>query len=175
VGLKIPVGLPFESWAQAGVKIARIANASAWHLGDWLVFGQSEYVDRYQFAVEAVGLDYQTLRNYAWVARSFDLDRRRPDLSFQHHAEVASLPPDAQDVWLARAAEFRWSKTNLRKQIRDARGDRQVTETARTLPKLNINPERITRWRKAAERSSTEFELWITAALDAAAARDLQG
>ena len=41
-------------------------------------------------------LDYQTLRNYAWVARRFAMSRRRDTLSFGHHAEVPALPEPEQ-------------------------------------------------------------------------------
>jgi hypothetical protein len=41
--------------------------------------------------IVATGLDYQTLRNYAAVARRFELSRRRDNLSFHHHAELCAL------------------------------------------------------------------------------------
>ena len=94
-----------------------IADSSAWCLGDWVVFGASRYSDRYLRAIEQAGLEYQTLRNYAWVARRFESSRRREALSFQHHAEVASLPEPEQDLWLQRADAAQWSKTELRRRI----------------------------------------------------------
>jgi hypothetical protein len=101
LGLLFPSLLTFSAWQQAGQQIHRLHDSSAWCLGDWLVYGQREYVSRYRTAIEAAGLDYQTLRNYAWVARSFDLGRRREKLSFQHHAEVASLSREEQDrAWM---------------------------------------------------------------------------
>jgi hypothetical protein len=39
--------------------------------------------------------------NAAGVCRAFETSRRREDLSFQHHAEVAALPPDEADALLA--------------------------------------------------------------------------
>ena len=98
----------------------RIADSSAWCLGDWLIYGQHLYADRYRHAVAMAGLDYQTLRNYAWIARKFEPARRRAGLAFQHHVEVAALPPQVQDHWLDLAENFRWSRNELRKQIRDS-------------------------------------------------------
>ena len=71
VGLQMPADLPYEDWENAGGKLARISDTSAWCLGDWIVHGQERFRDRYRCAVKNAGLDYQTLRNYAWVARKF--------------------------------------------------------------------------------------------------------
>src|SRR4051812_29285733 len=58
VGLQLPDELPYDVWEAAGQKIFRIVDSSAWCLGDWLVYGQDKYDDRYRRAVEAAGLDY---------------------------------------------------------------------------------------------------------------------
>lgn len=121
VGLELPATLEFGAWEQAGLKIARIADSSAWCLGDWLIYGQNVYAGRYRHAVAMAGLDYQTLRNYAWVARRFELCRRREGLSFQHHAEVAALSVADQDRWLDRAEQGGWSRNQLRSGIRAER------------------------------------------------------
>jgi hypothetical protein len=63
----------------------------------WLIHGENAYSGRYRDAIEQTSLDYQTLRNYAWVARSLPLSRRRDTLSFAHHAEVARPPECEQD------------------------------------------------------------------------------
>jgi hypothetical protein len=55
-------------------------------------------------SAEKIGVEYQTCRNLAWVAGEVELSRRRDNLSFSHHAEIADLPPAKQDKWLARAA-----------------------------------------------------------------------
>jgi hypothetical protein len=77
-----------------GAKIGTYSNATAWWLGDWLLYGKMKYGRRYKAAIEVTGLDYQTLRNYAVVARRFDPARRRSELSFQHHAEVCAMADD---------------------------------------------------------------------------------
>src|SRR6185437_16632391 len=115
---------------------------------------------------ESVGLDYQTLRNYAWVARQVELWRRREKLSFQHHAEVASLPPDQQDVWLDRAQTERWSRNQLRRHLRASRQNGQAPEASAVLPKLEVAVDRVQRWRAAAEFSKDTFENWMLSALD---------
>lgn len=52
-----------------------------------------------------------------WVARNFAASRRRDRLSFQHHAELASLPEHEQDCWLEQSRRFGWSRNELRRQV----------------------------------------------------------
>jgi hypothetical protein len=173
VGLEFPAEVSFDSWQRAGLQISRVVDSFAWCLGDWLVYGQRRYTDRYRQAVEAVGLHYQTLRNYASVARRVDLPRRRPALSFQHHAEVAALSDVEQETWLSRAEQRGWSRNQLRQHLLTARQDRTMGTTTTVLPKLVVQNERIARWRLAADRSSSQFEHWVVTALDQAAAQAL--
>ena len=47
-----------------------------------------------------VGRAYESCRAAARVARDFETLRRRDLLSFQHHLEVAALPPDEANAIL---------------------------------------------------------------------------
>ena len=125
IGLVFPRRLPFPAWLAVGAQLAAVAASSAWCQGDWLIYGQAAYAGRYQDAIERTGLEYQTLRNYAWVAGRFELSRRRGTLSFGHHAEVAALPEAEQDYWLRKAEEFRWSTALLRREVRASLAERQ--------------------------------------------------
>ncbi|MFC0437593.1 LmbU family transcriptional regulator [Kutzneria buriramensis] len=176
VGLRLPAGLSFEEWKQAGPKLFRIADSSAWCLGDWLIHGQERYGDRYRIATQEAGLDYQTLRNYAWIARKFDITRRRERLSFQHHAEVASLPIEQQDLWLDRAEQFGWSRNQLRRNLRGRdEQDWQTMADATYIPRMRVPQGNLERWREAARNSSSGFSRWVVEALDQAAGKVLDG
>jgi hypothetical protein len=171
LGLRFAGSLTFEGWERAGEQISRVINSSAWCLGDWIVVGQSRFADRYKQAIEAAGLDYQTIRNYAWVARRFELSRRRDTLSFQHHAEVASLAPEEQDYWLDRAEEYSWSRNRLRHEVREnRRAGTDNDSKANVLPRIMVTAERIARWRATAEQMKMSLESWIVLNLDSAAA-----
>ncbi len=175
VGLHFPATLTFDSWERAGRQIVGIVNSSAWCLGDWVAYGEKEYADRYRRAIEAVGLDYQTLRNYVWVARRFVPSRRRDGLSFQHHAEVASLAPTEQDEWLDRAEERSWSRNQLRLNIRKTRCGPPVVEPSEAvLPRIDIGCDRAKYWRQAADKTGEKFENWVVASLDSVASQVLE-
>lgn len=166
-GLQFSSRMPYEIWSALGARIAARSNATSWWLGDWLVFGEDRYGHRYRLAIETTGLDYQTLRNYAVVARRFKLSRRRDSLSFQHHAEVCALSDEDQDRWLDLASEHHWSKHELRLRVRRARGRDEREEESHVL-RLTIDREREQRWREAAAGSDCSLEAWVIQALDAA-------
>ncbi|OXS35313.1 antibiotic biosynthesis protein [Streptomyces sp. XY006] len=175
VGLHIPAGLAFAEWENAGRQLSGLLNSSSWWLGDWLVYGKAHYADRYERGIRAAGLQYQTLRNYAWVSRRFDLERRRSALSFQHHAELASLPVDEQETWLDRAERMQWSTKQLRNAIRSERqGSSPQPDVAATTRRLAVPDNRLQWWHKAAVQAGTELEDWVMATLDAAASRLLE-
>lgn len=118
-GIIFPTELSERSWEKIGSSLRELTNSSAWWLADWLIFGEATYGwRRYREAIERTGLDYQTLRNYAWVARRFEHGRRRDTLSFAHHAEVARMAPPEQDYWLRKAEQQKWSRNELRRAVR---------------------------------------------------------
>lgn len=126
IGLQLARQMPFDSWVRIGRQLSAVVNASSWCLGDWLAYGEAAYCGRYRDAVEVTSLDYQTLRNYAWVAKRFPLSRRLGNLSFAHHAEVAALPVAEQDFWLRKALEFGWSRNRLRGEVRASLRERRA-------------------------------------------------
>jgi hypothetical protein len=175
VGLQIPAGLSFDDWERAGRQLSGILNSSSWWLGDWLVYGKDHYTDRYERGVRAAGLQYQTLRNYAWVSRRFEFHRRRAALSFQHHAELASLPIDEQEKWLDRADQMKWTTKQLRNTIRLAREDEtRGGKQTKAAQRLAVPGDRIDWWHKAAQQSGIDFEKWVLSTLDHAAERALE-
>lgn len=115
----------FSMWEQTGAKLFSYADSSTWWIADWLVYGESEFHDRYEEAINRTSLSYQTLRNYAWVARRFPLHRRHQGLSFSHHFEVVSLEQSEQEYWLRKAERLRWSRNRLRGEVRDSLRARQ--------------------------------------------------
>jgi hypothetical protein len=167
-GLQLNARMPYEIWRALGARIAARSDATSWWLGDWVVFGEQQYGQRYRHAIQATGLDYQTLRNYAVVARRFKPSRRRDNLSFQHHAEVCALSDHEQDEWMDLAAQNHWSKSELRSRIRSARRLSRGLDEQRAL-RLSIDLQREQRWREAAARCDCAFEDWVIQSLDAAA------
>ncbi len=167
--LRLPDRLLQAEWVRIRQQICLISDASSWWLGDWLVYGQDKFPDRYRRAMAGTALDYQTLRNYAWVARRFTPSRRRDSLSFQHHAAVAALPEPDQDIWLVRAAEFGWSLRQLRTHLQHARQGCADPQPAGVILTIHVPGDRRQRWEAAAQRRQQELLPWAVAVVDRAA------
>lgn len=168
--LSLPHDLSIDAWSSIGARLLALSDSSAWWIGDWLVFGEEEYKDRYRRAMRDTNLHYQTLKNYAWIARKFQPARRRARLTFQHHVEVAAFTPPVQDHWLDLAENFHWSRNELRKQIRDseALGEIADDEVSELQLRFSLPRERIDRWVDAARRSNHNLVDWIASILDSA-------
>lgn len=177
-GLELAEGLAFETWIEIGRNILDAQNTSRWWLADWLFYGETEYGRKYVEALEFTGLAYQTLRNLNAIAGAFDLSRRRDKLSLGHHAEVASLEPDEQDLWLDRAEAEEWSRSELREALGDDQRELPSPTTV-TMRRLTFQApeERASRWEQAAEQAGLAFDEWAACALDYVAGRfeDLPG
>lgn len=124
-GLVICRRLSATSWEIIGRQLITAADSSSWWIGDWLAYGETTFMDRYREAIRDTCLKYQTLRNYVWVARRFELPRRRDSLSFGHHAELAALEQPEQEYWLRKAVEFGWSRNELRRCLRASQRERR--------------------------------------------------
>jgi hypothetical protein len=160
--------LRFEDWRALGARLGAYSNASQWWLGDWLDFGRQMYGSRYELGIALTGLDYKTLRNYAYVARRVKLSRRRDRLSFQHHAEVAALPPEQQEIWLDRAMGEGWTRSELRRRLRaQLRGPSPSPRTDTVLVSMHVAAQHP--WWQAARRCGCDLESWIERTLDDAA------
>ena len=123
-----------------GRQLSGICSSSAWCLGDWLIYGETAFNGRYRDAIELTSLHYQTLRNYAWVARRFSLSRRRDTLSFGHHTEVAALPESEQEYWLRKAEELAWTVKQLRHEVRTSLRERSTGDNSEVSPASDRSP-----------------------------------
>jgi hypothetical protein len=91
-------------------------------IGDWARFGEKNgyYADSktYDEIEEITGYSHQAIKDMKYVAESIPSSRRRDDISFSHHREVASQSEDKQELFLSRAAEEKLSIRELREEIR---------------------------------------------------------
>lgn len=116
-GLMIERDLPIDEWAALGDRLGILGRAIQWAIGDWLNYGQIRYGETYSQFAELTGYTEQSLMNMKFVAGRVELSRRRENLSFAHHTEVAGLPPSEQDYWLQCAEVEGWSSKRLRNEL----------------------------------------------------------
>ena len=86
----------YAAWEVMVKQVLYVRAVLPWVLGDLLNYGESRYGEKYAQAIEVTGHEYQTLANYASVCRRVPMERRQAELSFSHHALVASRAPEEQ-------------------------------------------------------------------------------
>jgi len=116
--LVLPADMSYERYEALGFALAQAHNRIGWWIADWINFGERVYGEMYAQAIEVTGMRYATLMTYASVARRVPVERRRPELKFGHHAEVASLEPKEQSEWLEQAVVNDWKRDDLRHRLR---------------------------------------------------------
>jgi hypothetical protein len=121
--------LEHPEWVRWGRRLGAMSRVSNWWVGDWLQYGAAKWGEKYAEAARITGYDVKTLRNIAYVAKRFDLSRRRDKLTWSHHAEVAVLEPHEQERWLDRATVDQLSVADLRIELRGSqRASRSVAD-----------------------------------------------
>lgn len=123
-GLHLPPDLPFDEYFAVGqhlmwlhTKLTEALTLLNFAIGDWLVYGEHVYGEKYLQAAEVTGKSVQRLKNLRWVAAHIPKGRRRPlELSFEHHVEVAALAPGQQWALLDRAVREDLTREDLRRE-----------------------------------------------------------
>lgn len=120
-GLELPPDLTYDEWESVGRTLQRIERSVMWWVGDWLRYGERRYGETYSQALSTTDYAYQTLANAAYVAERVESSRRRENLSWSHHAEIAALEPDEQERFLEKAEANDWNRDEFRKVVREER------------------------------------------------------
>ena len=108
----------FEEWEAAFAWCRQVEGAASFWVGDLIEWGEHKYGEKYAQAMDATGGSYQALQDVAYVARNVPASRRRENLGFAVHREVAPLPPAEQDVWLDKCEADGLTREQLRMQIK---------------------------------------------------------
>jgi len=163
-GIEFHGDLSFEEWDSLGEKLGDAERSIGFMIGDWVNYGNGRYGEKYDEALACTGLEYQTLRIYAYVAKKVQLFNRLNNLTFTHHFAVAKLKdPDEQKHWLKLAADNDLSVQRLKKSInfgriateKEVQGDPADRGYVTYLALLN----RIRRW-WARETGKAPVEEW---------------
>lgn len=140
----------YEAWSECGDWLNYVQSGVQWWIGDWLNYGERRWGE---MAFQKLnGEDYaeKTLHNFKYVAAAIHSSRRREELNFSQHAEIASLPPCEQDRWLDKACANKLSTRELRRQIEQSCGHSDYENRLQTIIKMinNLTEE----WPECRER-----------------------
>lgn len=81
--------LSYEEYIGIGKQIGKAEAACQWWIGDWYNAGHG-YGD-HAVACEEAGIDYKRASNCGAVCKTFEIPRRRGNVSFSHHQEIARI------------------------------------------------------------------------------------
>ena len=136
--LRLPDGLTWEQWESLTVPVLAAAVASTWWLGDLIVYAEDhlamrdangEVVSRdagriKQVILQVMGASPQKAYTATHVSRSFPPSHRVPGCDWSHHREVIPLGDrDRQASLLYKASNLRWSKEQLRREVRKVKAE----------------------------------------------------
>lgn len=117
-GIEFHQELSFDEWDTLGQKLAPIGRSIGFIIGDWINYGDGRYGEKYEEALAKTGLSYQTLANYAHVARKVEIYLRKENLDWSKHSTVAKLKTEEEKRhWLDMAEKHDLSVRRLRKSI----------------------------------------------------------
>ncbi len=179
--LRLSETLSFDDYLAVAKRLASFTNSSRWWIGDLLFHGQWEFGSKYAEAMQILPYDEQTLKNLNSLAGKFDIARRRPGLSVEHHAVIASLSTDVQEQLLDVAEAEKLSRSDFRELARPhleqkGRDDRQASGATQkaAVEKLYQLSVRATeaerdRWLAAAAERDVHVSDWLRAVANEAA------
>lgn len=135
-GLKdIDENITFEECEGALRFLVNYRESSKWAIGDLLNFSEHAHGEKYSQLLNENDMDYSTMRKMCYVCNAFDLFRRRNDLPFSFHLEVASLDKRRADEILDIASEQGLTQKEVRKLAKES--------VLKTLPEISKDAEKI--------------------------------
>jgi hypothetical protein len=111
-GLEIQSELHFNEWKRIGERLLGTTDRALWSLGDWWLYG-ARYAKDYHDALQALEASSRFIPVAARVARAFEQERRRGQLTFDVHELVAGLPEPEQETWLDEVERQGWKRQQL--------------------------------------------------------------
>lgn len=134
--------LPFDKYTTLGGYLGQVNRSCSWWIGDWLLYGEKYHGEEWAQALEVTGLAEHTLLNRMSICRAIPPNRRRVELPFSTHAEVAAMNGRQQTAWLEKAVKNGWTRAELRQAIKDAKA-KQTTIDDEVPPAGDADPQRV--------------------------------
>lgn len=118
VGLRLPVDTSSSEYEALGFALGEMHRAVQFAVGDYILDGERLFGHEAYQLQESLGISEEQRRQYVRVAERIPFERRRRELTWAHHREVAAMDPDDQDEWLERAVANQWNKSEMVAHLR---------------------------------------------------------
>ncbi len=113
--LFIRQGISWDEWVSVWQTAEGMHQSSSFYIGDALLAGMREFGEKFAQVVDPKYVNQQ--RGAMWVCSRIEPERRRANLSYSLHRELAALEPDEQDRWLALAEAGSWTVKRLKEAM----------------------------------------------------------
>jgi N6-adenosine-specific RNA methylase IME4 len=106
-----------DEWKHVFNSLKLIEGCVQFWIGDCLKYREQKW-GMYDDVAEEIGISKESLRHYKDVAEKIESGNRLPELTYTHHLQVASLPPEKQELFLKKAVDENLTVRELRQEIR---------------------------------------------------------
>jgi hypothetical protein len=127
-----------EKWLDVGKVLTGMESSLNWWIGDWLVFGEHTYGQKYSQAEAVTKHRQDYLKACNFVSSKVPAQNRFQTLSWSHHREVAALEVSEQKKWLEKANENEWTVSELRINMRKTLAEYNEIEDEPLSPSFNL-------------------------------------
>jgi len=122
--LKVDASMTTKEFINVWDCLQQVNGAVQWWIGDWINLARDKHKFASTVQVENILNSVYSdgyLKNLSWVAWQIPESRRRENLSFSHHQEVAPLSEEEQEHWFDKAEKEHCSVKKLRAEIATAK------------------------------------------------------
>jgi hypothetical protein len=115
LGLVIPQGTDYDTWAERGIELQKTRAAMMWWLGDWALYGEEKFGELHAQAIELYSVE--SIRTAVRICKRIPLQRRRP-LAFSAHQIIAKYDELTQDEFLDLGVAGAWTREQMREEVK---------------------------------------------------------
>ncbi len=114
--------MPYQQAESIGYVLGDMHKSIQFAMGDWLIYIETQYPERWSQMAEALGVSEEKKREYRRVSAAVPRSVRRKNVDWSHHRAVAPLEPAQQREWLKKVETERMSHHALRDALRPSNG-----------------------------------------------------
>lgn len=127
----------YEDFEQLFAFLGEAEKAFAWWVGDAVLACEGLYGQKVYQAAELTGLAPQTVSNRASICSRIPRSRRRDNVHFSLHAEIAYFEPKEQKEWLDKISRNGWTRSMLREELAPIREQKRLAKETVMAPGRN--------------------------------------
>jgi hypothetical protein len=159
-GIVFRRSLSDDEYDALGIRLAGIANATAWAIGDWLLAGSGRGPDgnAYARAQQLTGRSYESLSQYLRVSAAFTHNERGHG-AWTIYREALRLPASERVAAMRLAQQNEWNRNGLIDYINKRLGTDNAIEHHRNQPPTLVKRAGKMGWRGSHEQSAPKRDV----------------